>query len=363
MKRSLRTALTVAASLAVIAGARAADQHLYLAAGEKITVYSIDDSSGKLTVAQSIDLSGSGPFTFSNDGKRLYAMAADGESPQIATFDRKGDGGLALVDRAAINLRAGYLDVDRSGKFVAGNHYRPGKVTVWKLDDAGIYRGKTSHELELEPRAHSAVFSANNRWLLVPATGPNKVFVNRFDPKTGKLTPNDPAFGRGPQNEGEARHPRHLILHPKKPDVLYTSNESAGPGVCVWNWNPSAGTLEPIQNIVTRPEGFGGRMSTADLHLTPDAKLLYISNRNKDGNSSIAGFRVDVTTGRLKLIGHTPCETVPRSFCIDRTGKFIYVAGQIDNRLGVYLIDQKTGKLTKVEQLEVGKRPMWVEAR
>ncbi len=364
----LATLLTATASLCLTA-IHAADQNLYLAAGDAISVHKIDPKTGKLTPVDSVALKGAGPFTFSHDGKRLYAMAADGKSPQIATLEVKPSGTLSLLHVDAVKLRAGYLKVDRTGQYIAGNHYGPGKASLWKLD-GGVYRGTTAQELPLEEKAHSAVFSADNRWLLVPATGPNKVFVNAFHPEEGKLTPNKPPFGSGPAGEDEARQPRHLILHPAKKDILYTTNEREHPGVCVWKWDGEKGTLEPIQNIRTAPDQFEGRISTADLHITPNAKFLYVSNRNivdrkskPVGKSSIVGFRVDAADGRLTMIGHTPCENVPRSFCIDQTGKFVYVAGQIDNRLGVYAIDQDSGNLTKIEQHEVGKRPIWVETR
>ena len=53
-----------------------------------------------------------------------------------------------------------------------------------------IENGKLTYavqELTVEKCAHSTVFSPDNRWLLVPATCPNKVFLNRFDPESGKL--------------------------------------------------------------------------------------------------------------------------------------------------------------------------------
>ena len=63
------------------------------------------------------------------------------------------------------------------------------------------------------------------------------------------------------------------------------------------------------------------------------------------------------------MIGMTDCEHVPRSFVIDETGSFLYVAGQGDDKLGAYRIDSSTGALTRVAQYEVGERPSWVECR
>lgn len=346
-----------------------AGEKLYLAAGDHLSVYEIAADSGKLKRVQNLPLPGAGPFTFSPDGSKLYAMASETKKTQIATVAIDPEGILKLLNVAPVNLRAGYLKTDKSGRFIAGNHYGPGKVTLWKLADDAVYRGETAQELTLEPRAHSAVFSTDSRWLLVPATAPNKVFVNRLDAEAGKMIPNDPPFGSGPSGDTEARQPRHLIFHPKLSHIIYTTNERENPGVCAWNWDNEKGTLSPFQNIVSAPEKFEGRISVADLHMTPDGNFLYISNRNilpdkkALGESSIVGFKADPETGQLTLISHTPCENLPRSFCMDKQGKYIYVAGQIENKPGVYRIDQSTGNLEKIEQHEVGNRPIWVEAR
>ncbi len=238
-------------------------------------------------------------------------------------------------------------------------------VTLWKLDQ-GVYRGETVQEVAVEKRAHSSVFAPSNAFLLVPATGPNKVFQLAFDSAKGTLTPNDPPFATGPEGDTEARQPRHLIFHPTLP-IAYTTNEREEPGVGVWKWDAKSGRLETIQNIVTHLQGFEGTITTADLHLTPDARYLYISNRditNKGrsttGEDSIVGFSVDTATGLLTLIGHTPCEHVPRSFALDEAGRFAYVAGQGDDRLGAYRIVAATGALEPVAQYPVGSRPSWV---
>ena len=126
------------------------------------------------------------------------------------------------------------------------------------------------------------------------------------------------------------------------------------------------GKLKPIQNVVTQPKGAALQVTTADLHLTPDARFLYVSNRDitkrraPRGKDSIVGFRVDAQTGKLTLTGHFPCERIPRSFTIDKLGKYVYVAGQGDGKLGAYRIEP-TGQLKKIKQYEVGNGPNWVE--
>ena len=346
---------------------RHTEQRLYLAAGGQLSVFAVNKTTGKLAPLQQIPLPGAGPFTFAPNRELMYATASTDvpkkKTPTIATLAIAADGKLKLAHQAAVNLRPGYLMTDNNGEFLAGNHYGPGKATVWKIDP--IYRGTTIGELTLEQRAHSAVFSPDNHWLLVPATGPNKVFINQFTAQVGTTKPHNPPFARGPAGEHEARQPRHLVFHPNL-SIAYTTNEREQPGVGAWQWDTEQGQLTPMQNIVTQPKGFTGTITTADLHLTPNAKYLYVSNRDitarfePTGRDSIVGFQVDTQNGRLKLISHTPCERVPRSFTIDKLGKFLYVAGQTDSRLGAYRIEPN-GTLKKIAQYEVGKGPIWVE--
>ncbi len=346
---------------------RDSEQRLYLAAGGHLSIFDVDKESGELSLLQKLQLDGAGPFTFAPNRKLMYAVAATtGErkrAPAIATLELGKGGKLKLVHRAKVKLRPGYLMTDNNGEFLAGNHYGPGKASIWKIDP--IYRGTTVQELTLEKKAHSAVFSPDNHWLLVPATGPNKVFVNHFTAQVGTSEPNDPPFATGPQGKDEAKQPRHMVFHPNL-SIAYTTNERERPGIGVWQWDTEMGTLKSVQNIVTQPEGFDGFITTADLHVTPDSRFLYVSNRDvtkrraPTGQDSIVGFRIDRQTGHLRLIGHTPCERVPRSFTIDKLGKFVYVAGQGDARLGAYRIEA-SGKLKKIEQYEVGNGPIWVE--
>ena len=343
------------------------EQRLYIAAGNSISTFSIDKPTGKLSLIEKYPLSGAGPFTFAPNRKLMYAAAslAKGRSrkPAIATLEINDQGKLKLVQSAEVQYRPGYLMTDNNGEFLAGNHYGPGKATIWKIDP--IYRGTEIQQLNLEKKAHSAVFSPDNHWLLVPATGPNKVFVNHFMAQVGTSEPNDPPFAKGPQGNRDARQLRHLVFHPNL-SIAYTTLERELPGVGVWQWDTENGVLKPIENIVSLPSELKGSITTADLHLTPDAKFLYVSNRDTTslasatGRDSIVGFRVDPQTGRLTLIGHTPCERIPRSFTIDKLGKYLYVAGQSDSQLGVYRIEN-TGRLKKVTQYEVGKNPIWVE--
>ncbi|MEM0968320.1 MAG: beta-propeller fold lactonase family protein [Verrucomicrobiota bacterium] len=345
------------------------EQCLYLSAGGTITVRSIHPASGELSLLQTVELPGAGPMVSSRDRTTLYVSSRMGTGKDdpgaIATFSLDEAGELTLLQQAPVKHTAGFLALDARENYLAGNNYGAGTLSVWALD-RGVYQGETLQEVILEPKAHAAVFSPDNRFLLVPATGPNKVFLSKFEEERGQIMSNDPAFVAGPQKAEEAQQPRHLLFHPELP-VIYSTNERLLPGLGVWRYEVADGnfTMEPIQNLVTNPEGYGGTITTATLRLTPDGKFLYLSNRDitdrngPEGEDSIVCFSIDAETGRAELVGHTPCGRHPRSFDLDESGQFLFVAGQVDASLGAFR-READGSLTPIGEYEVGQRPSWV---
>jgi 6-phosphogluconolactonase len=106
------------------------------------------------------------------------------------------------------------------------------------------------------------------------------------------------------------------------------------------------------------PAGFDGKPWAADLHLTPDGRFLYASERT---SSTLTGFRVDAATGQLSLIGSVPTEKQPRGFAIDPSGRWLAAVGEMSDGMSVYAIDQSSGALEKPAIYAVGKKPNWVE--
>ncbi len=360
--------------LLVVSSALHADQSLLVSAGGKLTRFSIDEKTGALSQTEQMDFGQSGVMTTSPDGKTIYFQTAieDDEQgkkkpPAIATLRLNEKGELVEIHRAASSSSAGYLKTDAKGKFLAGSNYGSGNVSTWKIADDGVFRGDLIRTFDLERCAHSAFFSPDNKSLYVPATCPNKIFQLKFNEDTGEIVPRQPSSANGPADPQVAQQPRHLIFHPSKP-LAYTTHERERPGAGVYSWDKESGTLELMQSIVTADSSDEEGMTTADLHLTPDAKFLYVSNRDiknrRDltlGRDSIAALAVDADTGRLSLIGRFPCPKVPRSFCLDSSGSFVFVGGQGDSLLASYRIDRKNGKLKEIgERIELPGSPSWV---
>jgi 6-phosphogluconolactonase len=93
------------------------------------------------------------------------------------------------------------------------------------------------------------------------------------------------------------------------------------------------------------------------MHLTPDGRFLYASER---GTSTLTGCRVG-GDGMLSVIGQTETETFPRGFAVDPRGQFLLAVGQESHHLSVYRIDPDTGGLEVVGRYATGRNPNWVE--
>jgi 6-phosphogluconolactonase len=127
--------------------------------------------------------------------------------------------------------------------------------------------------------------------------------------------------------------------------------------VTAYKENTENGTLHPIQSLSLLPADFNGASSAADIHLTPDNRFLYVSNR---GHESITIISVDSLSGWMKFLHCTATEKTPRSFDIDPDGKFLYAGGQGSGKLAAYRLDRADGALQRFQTYDVGSFPVWV---
>jgi 6-phosphogluconolactonase len=361
---ALVAAMTVSISPTAYSG-----QLLYLASTQAKTVvaYEVHSETGALTQKGSVDLPGNaGPMAFSPDKSFVYAAVtglAD-KKAGVATLVRGKDGLLSLRKTAFIMNRAPYIRTSKDGSVLLAAHYGPGDVTTYRIKD-GICTGELLNHKVTDKTAHCIETDPSGQFVFVPHTSPNKVYQFRLNSKSGKLTPNDPPFVDGPDQGHLYHQPRHYAHHPTL-KMAFTSNERGG-GISSWQFNPNNGRLTLKQTLSTLPPDFEGNSAAADINITPNGRFAYVSNRDvtnrKDGEAAqdtLAGFSIHPQTGDMKLIGYFPTARFPRAFCIDLTGKFLYVAGQKSANLFAYSINQKTGALKHIGTYETGGAPIWV---
>ena len=330
-----------------------ATEILYLSSVDGIDVKQVGQN-GELKKIQSLSIVNAGPIAISPDKKFLYTATRNKKLIELISCSIADDGTLKLLKKVKINAYPSYLLTDKTGQYLTGSHYREGTASIWALNK-GVYEGTISDQLKLEQKAHAVMFSADNKFLFVPATGPNKIFQHHFDVHSGKTKANDKPFAEGPKSG--AMQPRHMIFHPSA-HIAYSTLERTKPGVGIWQWSPEKGQLTFLESI-TLADTSETFLTTADLHMTSNKKFLYVSLRDKKAKENqIFAFKI-LEDGKLNLIKGFPCEHIPRSFCLSQNDKFLYVAGQGDAKLGVYKVED-SGELSKVKQYNVGQKPTWV---
>lgn len=318
-----------------------------------IVAYQRDAMTGSLQKAAStVCAAEPGVMCVSPDRRTLFvAMRSTG---QLASFRIQPRTGrlerLSLVEGGEDPC---YLLVDERGRYLLTAYYVSNQVTIHKVSESGQLDAVVHQTVKTGQNAHGLASDDQNRMVFVPHTGANRIFHFRFDRDRGRLTPSQPPFVTA--NEGE--HPRHIAMHPSHRWV-YANNE-AGDSLSAYRLDRQSATLESFQTLSTLPDDFdAAKNTTARCEMTPDGRFIYVANR---GHHSIAGFRIDPATGRLRSLGQTPTEATPRSFTIAPNGKFLYAAGQDSGRLASYSIGD-SGQLKPERIYEVGPTPWCVYA-
>ncbi len=294
-------------------------------------------------------------LALSPDGTRLFAVNETGQSRAdapggVSAFAVTPSGGLMLLNTQPSGGAAPcHLTLDREGRHVLVANYWGGSVATFPVvgmdGHLGAASGIAQHEgrnptpRDPGPHAHSVVLDAAGRFAVVSDLGLDKLFVYRFDAKSGSLAENPAALSL-PAGAG----PRRFAFHPDGRHG-YSINELDS-SVTAFAWDAASGGLRPLQTVSTLPAGFAGANSTAEVAVSPDGKFLYGSNR---GHDSIAIFAIDATTGALTAAGHQPTRgRHPRHFAIDPTGAYLLAANRDSDNVAVFRIDRRTGGLAPV---------------
>jgi 6-phosphogluconolactonase len=318
----------------------------------EIKVLQLDRAKGTVEARQSVDVGGTVmPMALSPDKRFLYAaIRSEPFNVQSFSIDAK-TGALTKLGSAPLPDSMANIMTDRTGKWLFAASYPGHKISVSPIGPDGMAGGPIA-VMPTGKNAHAAIIDASNRNLLVTNLGSDQVLQYRFDAATGKLTPGTPAEFKTRAGAG----PRHLVIHPDGKHAYLLHELDAT--VDLLSFDAGRGTLALVKTWPTLPAGSTVKPWAADLHLTPDGKFLYTSERN---TNTLAIWKVDAATGELALVGHQATEKQPRGFQIDSTGQWLLAVGQTSNQLTAYRIDGATGKLTVAATLPMGANPNWVE--
>jgi len=325
-----------------------------------IYIYRLNPASGELKPVGTVKADN--PSYLAIDGRRRFLYAVN----EVTEFAGTSSGAVSVF---SINQKTGdlqfvnqqpslggapcYISVDRNNRFVLVANYVGGNVAVLPVQrdgrlgsatDMEQHRGSGANiERQESPHAHSIILDPANRFAFASDLGIDKIMVYRFDSKSGKLAPNSPPWVQVKAGAG----PRHFTFHPTGTSA-YSINELDST-VTAFAYNKALGVLSDAQTVSALPVNFSGNNSCADIHISPNGKFLYGSNR---GHDSIVVFKIDETTGRLNFVEHVPTGgKTPRNFCIDPTGKFLLAANQKSDTIATFRIDSASGRLRPAGQV------------
>jgi 6-phosphogluconolactonase len=353
------TALAILAINALGAGMARADTFAYVgnADSNDISVFRVEPKTGEMTFVEAAAFTGvekpgsSTPLAISPDHRFLFAGVRSQPYVAISFAIYPKTGRLKYLGSGPLADSMAYIATDHSGKFLFSASYGGNKIAVNPIGADGAIQPP----LQVIPtglNAHAIQADHNNRYVFATNLGSDQVLGFKFDANTGQLAPMDPVATKVADKSG----PRHFVFHPNH-KFVYLIHELSG-AVLVFAYDDGSGAWHELQRTTALPAGFDGKPWAADIHLTPDGRFLYASERT---SNTLSAFKVDTNSGQLSVIGSVPTEKQPRGFNIDPTGRYLAAVGELSDGMTVYSIDQASGALTKLKSYPVGKKPNWVE--
>lgn len=331
---------------------------------EGIFIYTMDPQTGALTLVTGVESGPNPSFLALHPSRRyLYCVNETGEGAASSFSIDPASGGLTRMNGYPVmGSSPCYISISGDGRWALVANYSSGNVSVLPIGPDGQlgelafsdqHQGasRVNERRQEGPHAHSVIFDPTNRFALSADLGTDQIFVYTLDAETGALKPNAFPFVSAEPGAG----PRHLAFHPNQ-RFLFAANELNGT-VTAFAWDKEAGSLALLLSYPTLPEDFKEYNLVADIHLTPDGRYLYVSNR---GHNSLAVFEVNAETGDLRQVGDVSCGgNWPRNFALDPEGNFIIVANQESSTLNVFQVDQATGMPTPVGEPVSVPNPMF----
>ncbi|QBN20258.1 lactonase family protein [Flavobacterium nackdongense] len=312
-----------------------------------IYVYEFDSNTGDFSLKSNTEnILNPSYLTVSKDNKFVYSVSENDKKSSVSAFgfDSKS-GKLNFVNFKNVNALNPCYVINDDNTIITAN-YSSGNISVLaKNNDGSVgevkqvvqHTGKSINAKRQEaPHAHMVYFSPDKKYVLANDLGTDKVYVYDYNPNatTEVLTLKssiDLKPGSGP---------RHLIFS-KDGKFVYVLQELDG---TISSLTYAKGMLEKVSETTVIAADFKGDIGAADIHISPDGKFLYATNRGTAND--ISAFKI-LKKGKLEFVQRTSTlGKGPRNFNIDPTGNFLLIGHQYTNEIVIFKRDKTTGMLT-----------------
>lgn len=239
-----------------------------------------------------------------------------------------------------------FVSTDKYGKYALTANYGSGTVALFPIARFGSlleavsidqHTGRGPTDRQEGPHAHMITPSPYKDFFYSCDLGTDKIITYILNRSSSCLVPAEEIAKTAP-----GAGPRQITFHPFQP-WAYVVNELNGT-IEAFQVNTDNGKLTHFQTMLTHEDKAGDTAASADIHIAPSGKFLYVSNRGNVNN--IGMFRIDPKSGMLSLIGYQSVfGKTPRNFVIDPSGTFLLVANQDSDNIVTFRIDPETGIL------------------
>ena len=325
-----------------------------------IYVYRFYAETGKMAYLNEIDgVDNPSYLTVSENHKFVYAVNETGKKGEVSAFKfEPNTGKLEFINKQSSGgADPCYVSEDRDQKNIFIANYSSGTLGVLKVNKDGSLNPPSqvlqdegsgpNKDRQAQPHVHTAVLSPDEKYLLYTDLGTDKLNVMRYHSSADKpLTPATTPFVSVTAGYG----PRHLVFSNDK-KYLYLLQEM---GSAINTYSYDNGKLKQLQSVTMLADGFSGQTGAAAIHISPDGKFLYASNRLE--TNEITTYAINQETGELNFVARQATfGKNPRDFAIDPTGNFMVVGNQGSDNVLIFKIDKNTGKLRQTGAgLEIG---------
>jgi 6-phosphogluconolactonase len=328
----------------------------YASLGPALTLYRIDVEDASLARQGTVMLPAKVQYAWPHPtAPFLYVATSNGGASSLGIKGDKHYLSALCIDLlsgelkekgapAALRSRPIHVTVDHTGRFALVAYNDPSNITVHRINADGTVGEEVKQEASLDCGifAHQIRVSPMNDTAILVCRGNDAAKGKSEDPgalKVFSFTDSQltNTMSVAP-NGGYGFGPRHLDFHPTRP-YIYVSRERENM-LDVYRF--ANGAVEPtpvfVRETLADPAHIRSRQSACTLHVHPNGRFLYFSNRAFDtvkidghdifpgGENNIAVFALDAASGEPALIQHEDVRGVyPRTFSLDPSARMLVV--------------------------------------
>ena len=288
--------------------------------------------------------------TPSSDGKFLYAVSKEGDEGGVTAFKIDPDT-KALTQLNSVK-KAGsppcHVSVNKANTLLVTANYHTKEIISYHLNDDGSIKGIADikehdgngpHERQEKPHMHFSGFTPDERYVIAIDLGSDEI-TSYLVEANGTLTKE--AVFVAPRGSG----PRHIAFHPNK-KIAYVMTELTSV-VLTLAYDENTGVFTLINTIKAIPDTHTTVNDGSAVHVTKDGKFVYVGNR---GHNSVTIFKVNQSDFSIELVDYqSSLGDWPRDFALTPDDQYLICSNQNSGTLAVFKRDEKTGKLTALQE-------------